>query len=147
LLNLKVAINESGAKITHDPLPAVRGDSMQLTQLFQNLVANAIKFRGERPPEVRVSVTLRDRTELAARGTSAKEWLFAVRDNGIGIPPEDFQRIFVVFQRLHSRDKYPGTGIGLSICKKIVERHEGEIWLDSKVGQGTTFYFTLPAQN
>ena len=147
LLNLRLLINESGAKITHDPLPTVRGDSMQLTQLFQNLIGNAIKFRSEKPPQVQVSVALRDRAEPLGGSGSPKEWLFAVRDNGIGIPPEDFQRIFIVFQRLHSREKYPGTGIGLSICKKIVERHEGQIWLDSKAGQGTTFYFTLPAQD
>jgi signal transduction histidine kinase len=133
LANLRVAIEESRAEITHDSLPAVMGDEVQLTQLFQNLIGNAVKFRGEAAPKIHVGVQ---------RGGA--EWEFSVRDNGIGIAPEDFQRIFVVFQRLHSREKYPGTGIGLSVCKKIVERHGGRIWLESKPGQGTTFYFTLP---
>ncbi len=134
LANLRVAIEESRAEITHDPLPTVRGDEVQLTQLFQNLIGNAVKFRGEAAPRIHIGV---QRT-----GT---EWEVSVRDNGIGIAPEDFQRIFIVFQRLHSREKYPGTGIGLSVCKKIVERHGGRIWVESKPGHGTTFYFTLPA--
>jgi signal transduction histidine kinase len=133
LANLRVAIEESRAAITHDPLPTVKGDEVQLTQLFQNLIGNAVKFRGEAAPRV----------HIAAQRTGA-EWEFSVCDNGIGIAPEDFQRIFIVFQRLHSREKYPGTGIGLSVCKKIVERHGGRIWVESKLGHGTTFYFTLP---
>jgi signal transduction histidine kinase len=134
LANLKVAIDEAGATITHDPLPTLRGDEVQLTQLFQNLIGNAVKFRGEAPPKVHVAAQRAD-----------KEWEFSVCDNGIGIAEQDFQRIFVVFQRLHSREKYPGTGIGLSVCKKIVERHGGRIWVESRLGKGTVFYFTLPA--
>ena len=133
LANLRVAIEESRAEITHDPLPTVKGDEVQLMQLFQNLIGNAVKFRGEAVPKIHLGVQ-----------RSGAEWEFSVRDNGIGIAPEDFQRIFVVFQRLHSREKYPGTGIGLSVCKKIVERHGGRIWVESKPGQGTTFHFTLP---
>jgi signal transduction histidine kinase len=133
LANLKVAIEESHAEITHDPLPTVHGDIVQLTQLFQNLVGNAVKFRGEAPPRIHIGVR-----------RVGEEWEFSVRDNGIGIAEEDFQRIFVVFQRLHGPERFPGTGIGLSVCKKIVERHGGRIWLESKPGKGTTFYFTLP---
>jgi signal transduction histidine kinase len=133
LANLRMAIEESKAEITHDSLPTVKGDEVQLTQLFQNLISNAVKFRGEAVPKLHIGVQ-----------RSGAEWEFSVRDNGIGIATEDFQRIFVVFQRLHSREKYPGTGIGLSVCKKIVERHGGRIWVESKPGQGTTFYFTLP---
>lgn len=133
LANLTVAIEESQAEITHDPLPSVVGDEVQLTQLFQNLIGNAVKFRGDVPPKIHVGVQRK-----------GGDWEFTVRDNGIGIADQDFQRIFIVFQRLHSRDKYPGTGIGLSVCKKIVERHGGRIWVESKVGRGTTFHFTIP---
>jgi signal transduction histidine kinase len=133
LANLRMTIEEARAEVTHDLLPVVMGDEVQLTQLFQNLIGNAVKFRGEATPKVHIGARRRD-----------AEWEFTVRDNGIGIAPEDFQRIFIVFQRLHSREKYPGTGIGLSVCKKIVERHGGRIWVESKPGQGTTFYFTLP---
>jgi len=133
LANLRVAIDEARAEVTHDPLPTVKGDEVQITQLFQNLIGNAVKFRGEAAPRIHVGAQ-----------RTGSEWEFSVRDNGIGIAPEDFQRIFVVFQRLHSREKYAGTGIGLSVCKKIVERHGGRIWVESKPGQGTTFYFTLP---
>lgn len=133
LADLNVALQESGAVVTHAALPSVRADATQLMQLFQNLIANAIKFRGERPPEIRVG---------AERG--AGEWVFSVRDNGIGIEPQYFERVFGVFQRLHTRREYPGTGIGLAICKKIVERHGGRIWVESQPGQGSTFYFTLP---
>ncbi len=133
LANLKVAIEEGNAEITHDPMPTILGDSVQLTQLFQNLIGNAVKFRGDAPPRVQIGVHRK-----------GSEWEFTVRDNGIGIAEEDFQRIFIVFQRLHSREKYAGTGIGLSVCKKIVERHGGRIWVESKVGKGTTFHFTIP---
>jgi light-regulated signal transduction histidine kinase (bacteriophytochrome) len=132
--NLDVAIAESGAVITQDPLPALVADQTQLTQLFQNLFSNAIKFR--RPEEaLRIHVS-------AARQNS--EWRLSVRDNGIGIDPRYFERIFVIFQRLHGREKYPGTGIGLAICKKIVERHRGRIWVESERGQGSTFHFVIP---
>jgi PAS domain S-box-containing protein len=133
LTTLAPAIEESGATVTSDPLPTVTGDPMQLGQLFQNLIGNAIKFRGEAPAEVRIG---------AERGHD--EWIFTVRDNGIGIAPEFVDRIWVIFQRLHSRDEYPGTGIGLAICKKIVERHGGQISLESEPGKGSTFRFTIP---
>ena len=133
--DLDVAIKEAGATITRGPLPIVMGDAVQLGQLFQNLISNAIKFRGERPPVVRIN---------AEREGSA--WRFSVQDNGIGIEPEYAERIFVIFQRLHSRAEYPGTGIGLAICKKIVERHGGHIWVESPPGEGTTFHFTIPSR-
>ena len=133
LANLKVAIEENGAAVTHDPLPTVMGDTVQLTQLFQNLIGNALKFRGEATPQIHIGAQRK-----------GAEWEVTVRDNGIGIAEQDFQRIFIVFQRLHSREKYAGTGIGLSVCKKIVERHGGRIWVESRLGKGTTFHFTLP---
>lgn len=132
LHNLSASIQESGATVAADHLPRVWADLIQLVQLFQNLIGNAIKFRGERPPEIRIG---------ARREGDA--WLFWVRDNGIGIAPEYAERVFLIFQRLHTRSKYPGTGMGLAICKKIVERHGGRIWLESQPGEGTTFYFTL----
>ncbi len=134
LANLTVAIEESKAAITHDPLPTVTGDEVQLTQLFQNLIGNAVKFRAEPAPKVHVGMARKN-----------GDWEFTVSDNGIGIAEQDFQRIFIVFQRVHSREKYAGTGIGLSVCKKIVERHGGRIWVQSKLGKGTTFHFTIPA--
>jgi len=133
LTNLRASIEESGAVIQVDPLPTVRADAVQLTQLFQNLIANAIKFRSDRPPEI----------QIGAR-REQDGWLFWVRDNGIGIEPQYAERIFMIFQRLHTRKTYPGTGIGLAICKRIVERHGGRIWVESQPGQGSTFYFTLP---
>ena len=135
LTNLRLAIQESGAAVTHDALPTIVADPVQLTQLFQNLVGNAIKFRGAEPPRVHVSAE--------RRGT---EWVFAVRDNGIGIEPAYRERIFIIFQRLHGRVEYPGTGIGLAICKKIAERHGGRIWVESAPGRGSAFHFTVPTR-
>lgn len=132
--NLRQRIAESGAKITRDPLPIVMADSTQLMQLFQNLIGNAIKFRSDKPLEIHIS----------AQRLEEEEWLFSVRDNGMGIEPQYSDRIFVIFQRLHPRDEYPGTGMGLAICKKIVECHRGRIWVESQLGAGATFYFTLP---
>ncbi len=140
LTNLKVAIEESGAVIKRDALPAVMGDGAQLTQLFQNLLSNAIKFRSDHPPAIHIAAA----PAAAAPGGPAMVQ-FSVRDNGIGIAAQDFDRIFVLFQRLHGRQKYPGTGLGLSICKKIVERHGGRIWVESELGKGAIFHFTLPA--
>ncbi|MBD2438349.1 ATP-binding protein [Nostoc sp. FACHB-110] len=131
--NLRQRIAETGTIITHDPLPTVMAGSTQLMQLFQNLIANAIKFRSDQPPRIHVGA---ERLE--------DEWLFWVRDNGIGIEPKFSDRIFVIFQRLHTRDEYPGTGMGLAICKKIAECHRGRIWVESQLGEGATFYFTIP---
>ncbi|QLE58052.1 ATP-binding protein [Nostoc sp. TCL26-01] len=133
LSNLRQKIAETGATVTHDPLPTVMAGSTQLMQLFQNLIANAIKFRSEQPPQIHVGA---ERLE--------DEWLFSVQDNGIGIDPQFSDRIFVIFQRLHTRDEYAGTGMGLAICKKIIECHRGRIWVESQLGQGATFYFTIP---
>jgi len=133
--NLKMTMEESGAVVTHDSLPTVMADDLQLGQLFQNLIGNAIKFHGEEPPRVHVSVR-----------PDGNQWAFSVRDNGIGIAPESAERIFLIFQRLHGKEKYPGTGIGLAVCKKIVECHGGRIWVESELGKGATFYFTLPKQ-
>jgi PAS domain S-box-containing protein len=136
LKNLQIAIEDSRARITHDPLPTVTGDAIQLGQLFQNLIGNAIKFRGEKPPSVHVTAERQGR-----------EWLFSFRDDGIGIDSQYAERIFVIFQRLHTKEEYPGTGIGLALCKKIVERHSGRIWVESEPHKGSTFRFTLPAEN
>jgi PAS domain S-box-containing protein len=133
LMNLQVSIEESQAIITHDPLPTVFCDQPQLVQVFQNLVGNSIKFRGRQAPEIHIS---------AKRAES--EWIFSFCDNGIGLDPRFGERIFEIFQRLHSRTAYPGTGIGLAICKRIVQRHGGRIWVESKPGEGATFYFTIP---
>lgn len=149
LANLRVALEECSAVVTHDGLPRVMGDGPQLAQLFQNLISNCIKFRSAAPPEIRVSARLGPALTGAAGarrpGTyPAAEWVISVQDNGIGIDREHFERIFIIFQRLHTRDRYPGTGIGLSICKKIIERHGGRIWVESEPGQGAAFHFTLP---
>jgi PAS domain S-box-containing protein len=133
--NLRSPIGENGAAVTHSHLPTVRGDRTQFVQLFQNILGNAIKYRSDAPPRINVS---------AARQNG--EWVFAVKDNGIGIDPKFSERIFTIFQRLHTQAEYPGTGVGLAICKKIVERHGGRIWVESRPGQGSTFYFTIPIQ-
>jgi PAS domain S-box-containing protein len=135
LSNLQVSIEERNAQITHDPLPTVFADETQLTQLFQNLIGNALKFHGERPLTVHTSVERR-----------VNEWVFSVSDNGIGIEPDYYDRIFQIFQRLHTQREYPGTGIGLAVCKKIVDRHGGRMWVKSAPGVGSTFYFTLPIE-
>jgi signal transduction histidine kinase len=134
---LQLAIDEASARVSHDPLPVVMADEIQLEQLFQNLVGNAIKFKGDRPSHIHIGVERKE-------GQRGPEWLFSVKDNGIGIDPQYFERIFILFQRLHGREAYPGTGIGLAVCQRIVERHGGRIWVESTPGQGSTFFFTLP---
>jgi light-regulated signal transduction histidine kinase (bacteriophytochrome) len=133
IVNLRGAIEQSGAQVTHDPLPRVLADQMQLTQLFQNLVGNAIKYQKPGTPKIHVS----------AVKEGARNWNFSVKDNGLGIEPQHFEKIFGMFQRLHKREEFDGTGIGLAICKKIVERHGGRISVDSLPGQGSTFRFAL----
>ncbi|MEW6734200.1 MAG: PAS domain S-box protein [Acidobacteriota bacterium] len=133
LINLRLTIEESEAEITHDPLPIVSADVLQLGQVFQNLIANAIKFHGDARPHIHISAQ-----------RSENSWLFIFRDNGIGIDPQYFERIFVIFQRLHGPQDYTGSGIGLAICKKIIERHGGHIWVESKPGNGSAFHFTIP---
>jgi signal transduction histidine kinase len=133
LMNLQVHIEESGALVTHDPLPSVLADEVQLIQLFQNLVGNAIKYRSPAVPGIHIS---------AARNGEEK-WIFSVQDNGLGIDSQYFERIFGMFQRLHTREQFSGTGIGLAICKKIIERHGGSISVESQLGQGSTFRFAL----
>jgi PAS domain S-box-containing protein len=133
LRNLAASLKAAQAQVTHDSLPSLRADDTQMTQLFQNLIGNAIKFRGEEPPQIHVGVN-----------REPERWVFSVRDNGISIEPQYFERIFQLFQRLHTRKYYPGTGIGLAICKRIVERHGGTIWVESQPGQGSTFFFSIP---
>ena len=133
LANLRAAIESSNGTVTCDPLPTINADEFQLVQLFQNLIGNALKFKGAETPHVHISVN-----------EQADTWTFGVKDNGIGIDGEYFDRIFMVFQRLHSRTDYPGTGIGLAICKKVVDRHGGRLWIESGVGSGSTFWFTVP---
>jgi light-regulated signal transduction histidine kinase (bacteriophytochrome) len=131
---MEVSIKESEAVLTNDPLPKIIADEQLMIQLFQNLISNAIKYRSERKPEIHIGVNHED-----------SQWVFCVRDNGIGIEPQYLERIFVIFQRLHDRSAYPGTGIGLAVAKRTVELHGGHIWAESEVGKGTTFYFTIPA--
>lgn len=134
LAGLGMAVQESGAKITHDSLPMVVADGTQLGQLFQNLISNGIKYRNSKPPEIHLSCS-----------KDGDHWLFSAKDNGIGIDPKFSEKIFELFHRLHTREEFDGTGIGLAVCKRIVERHGGRIWVESALGEGATFYFTLPA--
>jgi PAS domain S-box-containing protein len=133
--NLRTSIAETHAIITHDPLPTLLVDSSQMVSLFQNLISNAIRYRSAAAPTIHVSATLQ-----------AQEWLFSIKDNGIGFDPKHAERIFAIFQRLHTREKYPGTGMGLAVCKKIIEGHAGRIWAQSEPGLGSTFFFTIPAR-
>jgi len=133
IYNLRSAMEESGAELTYNLLPTVMGESSQLISLFQNLIGNAIKFRGSEPLKIHISAEQKENA-----------WVFSLKDNGIGIDPEQAERIFVIFQRLHTKEEYSGTGIGLAVCKKIVEHHGGRIWVESEMGKGSTFYFTIP---
>jgi len=135
LSNLRQEITETAATITHDTLPTVIADHTQMVQIFLNLISNSIKFHSHEPLKIHVGAE-----------KLANAWLFSLRDNGIGIDPQFHQRIFIIFQQLHVRDEYPGTGVGLAICKKIIERHQGRIWVDSQLNEGATFYFTIPLQ-
>ena len=137
LTNLRTTIEESGAIVTHDLLPDITTDDTQLAQVFQNLVGNAIKYRSAEIPHVHVS----------AAKNGGNEWIFSVRDNGLGIDPQYFERIFVLFQRLHGQKEFKGTGIGLTICKKILERLGGSIWVESQPEKGSTFHFALPGRD
>ena len=134
-INLRAAIEDNNAIITHDTLPVIIADPLQISQLFQNLIGNGIKFHSERSPQVHIS---------AQQGDG--EWIFSVRDNGIGFEEQYAEKIFIVFKRLHTKQEYPGTGIGLAICKRIVERHRGRIWVESQPGKGSTFYFAVPLE-
>jgi signal transduction histidine kinase len=136
IIDLGSLVEETGADLTHGQLPTLRVSNREMTQLFHNLLTNAIKFRRDEPPKIDIRVEERER-----------EWLFAVADNGIGIDAADADRIFGMFQRLHTEEEYPGTGVGLALCKRIVERHGGRIWMRSETGRGTTFYFTIPKRS
>jgi light-regulated signal transduction histidine kinase (bacteriophytochrome) len=131
--NLSAKISETAAEITQDKLPFVKGDEPQLIQLIQNLFQNAIKFKSNENPKIHVSCAREE-----------KGWLFSIKDNGIGIDEQYYESIFMIFQRVHPKDAYEGTGVGLSVCKRIVERHHGHIWVESELGKGSTFYFTIP---
>ena len=135
IANLSVTIEQNNDIITNDDLPTVMADESQMQELFKNLVGNAIKFRSVHAPRVHISAK-----------QNGNKWLFSVQDNGLGIDPQYKDKIFLIFQRLHSKEEYPGTGIGLALCKRIVEHHGGKIWFDSDVGKGSTFYFTLPVK-
>ena len=133
LINLKVPIEENNAVITHDPLPTINGDAQLMVQLFQNIIGNAIKYHGEETPKIHIS----DKKEK-------NQYLFSIKDNGIGMSTKHLERIFTIFQRLHTQEEYEGTGIGLAIAQKIVKQSGGQIWAESELGKGTTFYFTIP---
>ncbi len=133
LSNLELIIKDNKTTVTHDPLPDIMADPIQLVQVFQNLILNGIKFHNEEAPKIHIAAEKKE-----------SEWIFSVQDNGIGIDPQYSERILEIFKRLHNREKYSGTGIGLAICKKIIERHGGLIWVESELGKGSTFYFTLP---
>jgi PAS domain S-box-containing protein len=133
LSNLSILLVENNADVTYNSLPTIFADKNQMIQVFQNLITNAIKFRGKKPPKIDIS---------AQKGN--KEWIFSVKDNGIGINPKHRKQIFEVFKRLHTREEYPGTGIGLSIAQKIIQKHGGRIWVESELGKGSTFFFTIP---
>ena len=135
LLNLEYTIQSEQASITSDALPMVTADFFQMTQLFQNILGNSLKFHGEQPPRIHISVR-----------KEQHEYIFCVRDNGIGIQPAFFERIFILFQRLHTHDQYPGTGIGLALCKKIIECHQGRIWIEPVTGEGAALCFSLPVK-
>ena len=132
---LAISIHENKAKIHIDMLPVVSVDRLQMTLLFQNLLSNALKFRGGDAPEITISAVRQN-----------EDWVFSVKDNGIGIESDYSEKIFQIFQRLHTREQYPGTGIGLAICRRIVERHDGRIWVESVEGKGSTFFFTIPGE-
>jgi light-regulated signal transduction histidine kinase (bacteriophytochrome) len=133
---LESSIRDAGGQVTCGELPVVLGDASQLAQLMQNLIGNGLKYHGTEPPHVHVS---------AEPGIAKNEWIISVRDNGIGIDPKYFGRIFEIFKRLHDQKEYPGTGIGLAVCRRVVERHGGAIWVESEAGRGSNFCFTIPA--
>jgi len=133
LATLELTIADTQAEVTAVALPTIQANPTQMAQLLQNLLGNALKFRGDAPPRIHVSAE-----------PTPTDWVFTVRDNGIGLDPQYVERIFIIFQRLHTRAAYPGTGIGLAICKKIVERHGGRLWVESQLGHGATFSFTIP---
>ena len=136
ILNLQMKIKETSAKISYDELPSLMADRTQLMQLFQNLISNALKFRSKKAPQIHIS----------AQHTH-NEWIFSVKDNGIGMEQRFLKKIFIIFQRLHTKDEYPGSGIGLAICKRIVDILNGRIWVESEVGKGSTFKFAIPIKN
>ena len=133
LINLKVPIEKNNAVITHDPLPTIKGNEQFKFQLFQNLIGNAIKYRSQETPKIHISATKEN-----------NQYLFSIKDNGIGMSPDHLERIFTIFQRLHTHAEYEGTGIGLAIAQKIVHQQGGQIWVESELGKGSTFYFTIP---
>jgi light-regulated signal transduction histidine kinase (bacteriophytochrome) len=130
---LESSIHDSGGQVTCGPLPEIMGDRSQLVQLIQNLIGNGLTYHGDEPPHIHISAE-----------RSGKEWIFSVRDNGIGIDPKYYEQIFEIFKRLHDQKDYPGTGIGLAVCRRVVSRHGGKIWVESEPGHGTTFHFTIP---